>query len=396
VTTELVSGVNTGSILDGRYRLEDVIATGGMGAIFRGTDLVLDRPVAVKTIHPHLATTSHAARFLHEAETLAALAHPNLVAVYDSGTQQGLPYLVMEYIQGESLASILQREGPVDPGTGTALAVEICKGLAYAHSRGVIHRDIKPQNLLVTPDGQVKIVDFGIARGPQSAEMTETGSVIGTAYYLAPEVAAGGGASVRSDLYSLGVVLYRLFTGRLPFEGNDPVAVAVKHRTASVPPPSSIRPGLPRHIEASLMRLLEKLPSRRYANAAAAAAALQDLDHAAVVGARYSGPQADEPTTMWATNPGSAGVSPARAGRPARHSLRKSDVIIAAVALASAAAILFRLLSVSAAPPEQPPPAATVPESSQPAVAPPSNTQPVQGGVRAPAPAPKPKGKKND
>src|SRR5436309_2927900 len=107
MTTELVSGVNTGSVLDGRYRLEDVLATGGMGAIFRGTDLVLERPVAVKTIHPHLATTSHAARFLHEAETLAALAHPNLVAVYDSGTQDGLPYLVMEYIQGESLASIL-------------------------------------------------------------------------------------------------------------------------------------------------------------------------------------------------------------------------------------------------------------------------------------------------
>jgi len=341
---EAVLGISVGTLLDGRYLLEEVLATGGMGAVFRGRDRVLDRPVAVKTLHPHLASTPHAGRFIHEGETLAALGHPNLVAVYDSGMVDGLPYLVMEYIEGESLASIMAREGPMRPEEGMPLAVDICRGLGYAHAQGVVHRDIKPQNLLVTPSGQVKIVDFGIARGRESAEMTEPGSVMGTAHYLAPEVAAGEPSTARSDLYSLGVVLYRLFTGQLPFEGENPVTVAVMHRTAPVPRPSTVQPAISPQLEATLLRLLAKDPLRRYANAAAVAAA---LGGAADEGAD---PALDENTTLLAAG---APLIPAMVGgeqvATAGSGLRKSDVILGVIAVASALLILFRLVAPTGA-----------------------------------------------
>jgi serine/threonine-protein kinase len=269
-----VAGVGVGAVLAGRYLLEGTLASGGMGALFRGRDEVLDRPVAVKVLHPHLAETDAAARFLREGRVLGSLMHPNLATIFDMDSEGGLPYLVMEFVEGESLAEVIDRDAPVSRPAGMPIALQLCRGLAYMHERGVVHRDIKPQNILITKGDRVRIVDFGIARGPEAAEMTAPGWVMGTAQYLAPEIVAGEAATPRSDLYALGVVLYRLFTARLPFEGDDPFAVALQHRTAPVPPPTQFVPDMPPALAEVLLRLLEKEPRDRYQTASAVGAAL--------------------------------------------------------------------------------------------------------------------------
>lgn len=269
-----VVGVGVGAVLAGRYQLESTLASGGMGALFRGVDDVLGRPVAVKVLHPHLAETSAAERFFREGRVLGSLMHPNLATIFDMGSENGLPYLVMEFVEGESLAAIIERDAPVSRADGMPLALQLCRGLSYMHERGVVHRDIKPQNILITNGDRVRIVDFGIARGPEAAEMTAPGWVMGTAQYLAPEIVAGEAATARSDLYALGVVLYRLFTGRLPFDGEDPFAVALQHRTAAVPDPTQFVPSMHPSLGEVLLRLLEKAPDDRYQSAAAVGAAL--------------------------------------------------------------------------------------------------------------------------
>jgi len=273
----LPTAVRPGTVIESRYVIEAVLASGGMGVMFRGTDQLLERPVAVKVMHAHLATTDDAERFLHEGQLLASLTHPNLARIYDMDRADGLPYLVMEFVEGDSLAEIIEREAPLAAAPGIALALQVCQGLAYMHEREVVHRDIKPQNVLLMGDGRVKIVDFGIARGPAAMELTAPGSVLGTAHYLAPEVVGGDPATAQSDLYALGVVLYRLFTGRLPFEGSNPLEVAMLHRTASVPHPRDLVPEMPPELEEVLLRLLEKEPARRYPSAGAAAAALRGV-----------------------------------------------------------------------------------------------------------------------
>lgn len=305
------TGIGVGATLAGRYVLESLVATGGMGALFRGHDVLLERTVAVKTLHPHLAGTPDAERFQHEAQTLASLTHPNLVTIYDLGVDGGLPYIVMEFVEGESLAARIKREAPMPPDAVSAIALQLCRGLAHAHAWGVVHRDIKPQNILIAPDNQVKIVDFGIARGPNAAEMTAPGWVLGTAHYLAPEVAAGQPATVQADLYSLGVVLYLMLTGRLPFEGADPLAVVMMHRTQPPPRPSVYRPGLPPALEAVVVRLLDKDPARRFPSAVAVAAALSGAPLAAVPTAAQEA--ATRPLPRTAPLP----VAPAPRGNPA-------------------------------------------------------------------------------
>lgn len=267
-------GIGPGALLGGRYAIEATLGSGGMGSIFRGLDRLLGRPVAVKVLHPHLAGTDAASRFLTEGRILGSLMHPNLTTIFDMDREGGLPYLVMAYVEGESLASVIEREAPLTPAAGLPIALQLCRGLAYMHERGVVHRDMKPQNILITRGGRVCIVDFGIARGPEASEMTAPGWVMGTAQYLAPEIVAGEGTSAQTDLYALGVVLYRLFTGRLPFEGQDPLEVALQHRTTPVPSPREFVPEMPRALAEVLTRLLKKDPAGRYPNAAAVGAAL--------------------------------------------------------------------------------------------------------------------------
>jgi serine/threonine-protein kinase len=257
-------------VLGDRYEIHQRLARGGMAQVYLARDRSLDRPVAVKELVPEFATDrTFVERFRREAQAAANLAHPNIVGVYDWGTQDGTYYIVMEYIDGPSLSQMIRRDGPLHPRRAAELAGEVAGALGFAHSRGVVHRDIKPGNVLLTSQGQAKVTDFGIARALSSPDedLTQAGSVMGTATYFSPEQAQGLQVDPRSDLYSLGVVLYEMSTGRTPFTGDTPLAIAYKHVQDQPAPPTSIIPDLPRGLEAIIMRLLQKRPDDRYASA---------------------------------------------------------------------------------------------------------------------------------
>ena len=261
----------------GRYRFESRIATGGMGEVWRATDQVLGREVAVKLLKPEYADDpTFRSRFETEARNAAALHHPNVAAIFDFGelpTDGGppRPYLVMELVRGEPLSALLRGE-PMPAGTAADLVAQAADGIAAAHDLGIVHRDVKPANLLVTPDRRVKITDFGIARAADAVALTQTGQVIGTPQYLSPEQAEGKPSTGASDIYSLGVVLYECLAGRRPFEGDSPIATALSHLRDEPPPlPSDVPPGL-REIVATA---LAKDPAARFASVRDFAAALR-------------------------------------------------------------------------------------------------------------------------
>ncbi len=254
----------------GRYELTAQIARGGMSDVFEARDRLLDRKVAVKILHDRYAETdTFVARFRKEARAVANLSHPNIVSVYDWGEEDGTYFMVMELVKGRSLRDIIQAEGRLLPRRATEIAAEIAKALDAAHRSGVIHRDIKPGNVLLTTDGSVKVTDFGVARARNATEgLTKVGSVIGTATYFSPEQASGDPADERSDIYSLGVVLYEMLVGRPPFRGESAVSVAYQHVTAEVVPPSRLNTDVSLELENVVMRALEKDPDRRYETAA--------------------------------------------------------------------------------------------------------------------------------
>ena len=233
--------------LAGRYQLTAHIARGGMAEVFEANDLMLDRQVAVKILHRQFASTeTFVARFRKEAQAAANLSHPNIVSIYDWGEEDETYFIVMELIRGRSLRDILKSEGVLLPRRAAEIAVEVASALEVAHRNRVIHRDNKPGNILLSPDGTVKVTDFGVARAwDDSQELTRTGSVIGTATYFSPEQARGEAADGRSDIYSLGVVLYEMLTGRPPFSGETPVSVAYQHVATDPPAPSSLNPDVP-------------------------------------------------------------------------------------------------------------------------------------------------------
>jgi serine/threonine-protein kinase len=259
------------SVLNGRYELHRRLARGGMADVFLARDQLLDRPVAVKVLFAEFATDpSFVARFRREAQAAANLTHPNIVSVYDWGEEGGTYFIVMEYVEGRSLAEILRAEGRLHPQRAADIAADIATALGFAHRNGVVHRDVKPGNVLISPTGQVKVADFGIARAVGSdAEdnLTQAGSVMGTATYFSPEQAQGLPLDPRSDLYALGVVLYEMVTGRPPFSGDSPVAIAYKHVQEQPVPPRQIDPEVPAALEAIILRLLAKNPADRYASA---------------------------------------------------------------------------------------------------------------------------------
>ncbi len=257
-------------VLNDRYEIHRRLARGGMAQVYLARDRSLDRPVAVKELVAEFATDpSFVERFRREAQAAANLSHPNVVGVYDWGAQDGTYFIVMEYVDGPSLSRVLRSDGPFHPRRAAEIAAEVASGLGFAHSRGVVHRDVKPGNVLLTRSGQSKVTDFGIARALSSSDedLTQAGSVMGTATYFSPEQAQGLPVDPRSDLYSLGVVLYELVAGRPPFTGDSPLAIAYKHVQDAPPPPSTIMSGLPEGLEAIIMKLLAKRPDDRYASA---------------------------------------------------------------------------------------------------------------------------------
>jgi eukaryotic-like serine/threonine-protein kinase len=274
-----------GTVISNRYELEERLGSGGMSSVYEAVDRVLERTVAVKVLAEHLSDDEKfIARFRREALAVAKLIHPNIVQVYDTGVDEGRHYIVMEYVEGRSGAQLLQTQGRLDPRTATEIGVQSCAGLEYAHRQGIIHRDVKPGNLMVIGgpaagngggEMTVKLTDFGIARAAEQTRLTQVGSVVGTAAYLAPEQARGEEATPASDVYALGVVIYQLLTGRLPYEGGTLAELAIRRENESPLPPSSYDDSIPETLSAAVLKSLESEPAQRYRSARVLASALR-------------------------------------------------------------------------------------------------------------------------
>ena len=263
-----VSDTLIGNVFDGRYRIERKLGTGGMADVYLAEDQELGRRVAIKILNDrHAADDQFVERFRREAKNAAGLSHPNIVSVYDRGTAEGTYYIAMEYLDGRSLKELIVSRGPAPVKTAVEYGRQILAAVGFAHRHGIVHRDIKPHNVLVAGDeGRLKVTDFGIARSGAS-QMTEVGSIIGTAQYLSPEQARGSQVDQTSDLYSVGVVLYELLTGQVPFTGETPLEIAMKHLSEVPKPPSELRPEVPHDLDLVVLRALAKDPSERYQSA---------------------------------------------------------------------------------------------------------------------------------
>jgi eukaryotic-like serine/threonine-protein kinase len=273
----------SGALLEGRYRVGARIARGGMATVYEATDTRLDRVVAVKVLHTGYAEDEHfVARFIREARSAARLAHPNVVGVFDQGEDDGTLYLAMEYVPGCTLRDLLQDEGRLSPSRALALLEPVLSALGAAHDAGFVHRDVKPENVLLTDDGRVKVADFGLVRAVTTATSgtTTSGVLIGTVSYLAPELVTDGSADARSDVYSAGIVLYEMLTGRKPREGETPIQVAYKHVHEDVPPPSAIAEDVPAYLDALVARATARSRDARPADAKVFLNQLRRVRHA--------------------------------------------------------------------------------------------------------------------
>lgn len=311
-------GTDAGRVLNDRYQLLNVVGGGGMAQVYKARDNVLGRVVAVKVLREQYANdVQFVARFKREAQAAANLAHPNIVNVYDVGQDGDLYYIVMENIAGENLKDLINRSAPLPVDTAISIAAQILSGLEYAHRSGLIHRDIKPQNVLITPQGGVKVTDFGIAKSVSDLGLTEAGLALGTAHYFSPEQAKGERVVPQSDIYAVGVTLYEMLVGRLPFESDSAMGLAYKHISEMPAPPSRLNPNVPPKLDTIVMRALAKEPQQRYTSAAEMERALRNLE--------ATGQQATaaipvvRPTIVGGgvQSPVTANRRTARAGRPA-------------------------------------------------------------------------------
>lgn len=254
-----------GEVIAGRYEIIELIGKGGMSSVFKAHDRLLDRIVAIKVLHPHFTEDEeYVERFRREARSVAQLSHPGIVTVIDRGEDAGRQYIVFEYVEGENLKQLLERTGPMPVHDALVMALQMARALSFAHGRGLIHRDVKPQNVLLNPDGQAKMTDFGIARSVDVQGVTITGTVLGTSEYIAPEQARGSQVDAQTDVYSLGVVLYELLTGGVPYDGDNFVTVALKHVNEPVPNVLERRPDAPPRLALAVERAMAKSPDERY------------------------------------------------------------------------------------------------------------------------------------
>ncbi len=257
-----------GRVFDDRYEVLSKLGSGGMADVFLANDRLLDRQVALKILSSRYANDEQfIERFRREASSAASLNHPNIVQIYDRGEAEGTYYIAMEYLEGRTLKEIIVKYAPLGPELVVSVSVQILEALRFAHRRDVIHRDIKPQNIIVDNEGRVKVTDFGIARAGSTSTMTEAGSILGTAHYLSPEQAQGQPVEAASDLYSLGVLMFEMATGTLPFDGDNPVALAMRHVHDLPPQPRTLVPTIPENLQAVILHALGKLPTERYLTA---------------------------------------------------------------------------------------------------------------------------------
>ena len=266
-----------GELIAERYELNELVGTGGMSSVYKAHDRLLERTVALKVLHERFMTDEeHVERFKHEARAVAQLSHPNIVTVIDRGERDGRQFIVFEYVDGENLKELVVREAPLAVGDAVRLVLPIAQALAFAHQHGLVHRDVKPQNVLLPEDGDVKVTDFGIARSLDvQGGITQTGTVMGTSDYIAPEQARGAKATAQTDVYALGIVLYELLTGEVPFSGDNFVAVAMQHINEPVPSVRERWPDVSPRLDAAVRRALAKSPRDRFPSMEAFAAELQ-------------------------------------------------------------------------------------------------------------------------
>lgn len=342
-----------------RYRLDARIATGGMGEVWRATDTVLHREVALKILkHEYADDPTFRTRFQAEARHAASLHHPGVAAVFDfgelppeqmaDGTGVPRPYLVMELVPGQPLSALLRKGTPMDPGTAADLVAQAADAVAAAHALGIVHRDMKPANLLVTPEGRVKITDFGIARAISGAAVTQTGQVLGTPAYLSPEQAEGKPATEASDIYSLGIVLYECLAGRRPFDSANPVGTAIAHLREEPPP---LPDGVPDHLRQATAVALAKDPAQRFATMSAFAGALRGTETVAAPAPAAAAVDADPTATRVMAVPPAAPATPTADTRRRRAPAWLPWVLAAAAVLA--VVLLVALLGQSADDPDR-------------------------------------------
>ncbi len=261
--------IASGNVIAQRYEILDRISEGGMATVFTARRLADGQIIALKVLREQYASDSEfVERFQREAKAVSELTHPHMVHIYDSGRDGAIHYIAMEYVAGENLKTLIRARGRLEPEQAVDIASQVCEALEFAHTHGIVHRDIKPQNILLTTDGQVKVTDFGIARAASAVTITQTGTVLGSVQYLSPEQARGAIVGRAADIYALGVVLYEMVTGQLPFDGDSPVAIAIKHIHQTPPRPRALVPVLPARLEGIIFRTMAKAPYARYRSAA--------------------------------------------------------------------------------------------------------------------------------
>ena len=327
--------VKVGELVGGRFELEELVGEGGMSSVYRAYDSVLERRVAVKILHEHYSSDpEYVERFRREARAIARLSHPNVVTVIDRGEWRGRQYIVFEHVAGENLKAIVAREGPLTVHDALELSIQVGRALAFAHELGIVHRDVKPHNVLVDAGGTAKVTDFGIARALDVDDaLTQTGTVLGTGLYISPEQARGERGDERSDQYSFGVVMYELLTGDVPYRGDTLMAVAMRHARDPVPHVREKRPEVPARVDAVVARTMAKQPSDRYPSLEAV---VEALERCRLPGPEDTWPGEDEEAQTHV-------VAPAPERPASRRRRSRAAIVLAAVAALGVVAALVLL-----------------------------------------------------